>query len=90
MEGCNCMKEVADKCKEHMSQKEINTSGFKICESDWENKTWFPVNRLYANFIIKSTFTKKNGSESIPKSSHVTVLFSYCPFCGKPYPKKEN
>lgn len=89
-DACKCMKEVAEKIKEHVSQTRENQNGFAICGSRWENESLFPINRLYANFLIESTFVKKDGTISKPKNSHVSAIFSYCPFCGKPYPEKKN
>ena len=82
---CDCMKDSENKIKEHLSNRKTNPEGFEIFESDWEYKSWYPKVRLYANYIVKSTFKKKDGTTSKPKNEHVSIYFTYCPFCGKKY-----
>lgn len=82
---CDCLKKTSELIINKISEKETNPKGYKILEADWEYKSWYPKVRLYANLIIKSTFKKNDGSISKPKNQHVSIYFSYCPFCGKKY-----
>ena len=85
MKNCNCIKEVADLIEQRIHKQKENTEGYRILETEWENKSWYPEERLYTNFKVKSSFTKKDGSESKPINEHVRIFFTYCPFCGKEY-----
>ena len=82
---CDCMKDSENKIKEHLSKRKTNPEGFEITKSYWEYKSWYPKVRLYVNYIVKSTFKKKDGTTSKPKNEHVIIYFTYCPFCGKKY-----
>lgn len=86
LKDCDCMDKTKQLIIDRAIADEKNTKDYKIIEADWEYKSWYPKVRLYVNFIIKSTFIKKDGSTSKPKNSHASIFFSYCPFCGKKYP----
>lgn len=79
---CNCIAETKEAILKNVNAKEKNPKGYNILEADFEYKSWFPKIRLYATFLIKSTFKKKDGTTSRPRNEHVNVFFSYCPFCG--------
>lgn len=83
IEKCNCLETVEKNLIEMLSNREDNPKKFTIVESEWEYKSWFPTVRLYVNYIVKSTFEKKNGTTSKPRNEHVSIFFTYCPFCGK-------
>jgi len=82
---CSCLKDVREKVIAKVLENKDNPNGFKILESDWEHKSWFPKVRLYANYTFKTSFTKKDGNTSQPKNGYVSIFFTYCPFCGKKY-----
>ena len=83
---CNCLSQVKKKILEKV-KADSKAEGYRIVESGFERESWFPVTRLYSAFLIKSTFTKKDGTESKPKNEHVSVFYTFCPFCGKAFPK---
>jgi len=90
-ENCDCIKKVAENIKTKVLADEAQKhNGFAIVSADWEHQSWFPQVRLYLNFIIKSTFTKKDGTTSKPRNGHVSIFFSYCPFCGKSIKKEDD
>jgi hypothetical protein len=84
---CDCLSKVAENIKEKIAKDDKKQKGYKILEADFEYKSWFPKVRLYSNFIIKSTFEKKDGTTSRPQNEHINIFYSYCPFCGKPFTK---
>lgn len=45
---------------------------------------------LSTQFHWRTSFIKKDKTESIPKKNHATVAFTYCPFCGVPYKMKKS
>lgn len=83
---CNCINEVKALCKAQV-EKDSTEKGFSIEDIRWEYASIFPASRVYANIIIRSTFTKVNGEKSKPKNSHVCIHFAYCPFCGEKFSK---
>ena len=74
---------MAESIKIRAAENDRNPKGYKIVEADWEYKSF--AGGLYSNYIFKSTFEKKDGTESRPKNEHVAIFYSYCPFCGKKY-----
>ena len=84
---CNCIAESKKHILEHLVKNTRNPKGYKIVESDFDNCSIFPKNRLYVNLIITSTFTKKDGATSRPRKQETPVFFTYCPFCGIKYPE---
>ena len=87
---CDCMKDTENKINEHLSARKTNPEGFEIVSSDCEYKSWYPKKRLYVNYIVKSTFKKKDGTTSKPKNEHISFYFTYCPFCGKKYEEEKK
>jgi hypothetical protein len=86
--GCNCILETQDLIKkEVIAQNSKTENGYKYLAGAYENLSLFPITRFYTNFIIRSTFKKKDGTTSRPKNSHVSIFYKYCPFCGNEYPK---
>lgn len=81
------MNKIKQSIIEKANKNERNPEGYAITEADWEYKSWFPKVRLYVNFIIRSTFKKKDGNTSKPRNEHVSIYFAYCPFCGEKYPQ---
>lgn len=85
---CDCISKVADTIKQKVTEDQNEKqNGYKLIEGNWEHHSWYPKHRLYSNFIIESTFTKKDGTTSKPKKDHVSMFYSYCPFCGKQFPE---
>ncbi len=84
---CNCNKTVAESIQKHFTEKNAKTNGFTIISGEWEHESIFPNVQLYSNFIIKSTFTKKDGSTSKPVNHHASIFYTFCPFCGKKFHK---
>lgn len=85
MEECTCLKDSLETIKKSIEENKTKPKGYKILQIDWEYKSWYPVVRPYFNVIIKSTYAKKDGSESRSKYEHVSIFPTYCPFCGKKY-----
>jgi len=88
MEECDCISKVAENIKAKITADQTEKQkGYKMLNGNWEHHSWYPKVRLYSNYIIESTFEKKDGSTSKPRKDHVSIFYSYCPFCGKPFPK---
>lgn len=85
IEDCGCLETVKEKIIERAMTS--TTPGYQVLEGDWEYKSSFPRKRLYSNFIVKSTFTKKDGTTSKPKNEHASIFYTFCPFCGQKYPQ---
>lgn len=84
---CSCMATVSEKIKTHIiSDQAKKQKEYKLVSGDWENATFYPKVRPYSNFIIKSTFQKKDGTTSKPVNSHVGIHYTFCPFYGEKYP----
>ena len=90
MSECNCIKTVPEKVVDYKTKKQNYPRGFKIVETSWEHSSIYPKARLYVNFIIQSTFTKVDGTESKPRNDTIAIFFTYCPFCGEKYEKEET
>lgn len=90
MEHCNCIQEIAELLREQTNNNKDKPPGYIITNLQWQHKTIYPDEKLYTHFIIEGTYTKKNGSASKPQNIITTVIFSYCPFCGKEYPENNN
>ena len=86
--GCDCIKYLGNAIQDRANKDPERPNGFKIIESGFDQVTIFPDTRTYSSYIIKSTFKKKDGTESRPKSSSVMVVHTYCPFCGIKQPVK--
>jgi len=84
---CNCLDTVEPVILEKIKSNPKNPKGFEITEHRWEHSTIYPKRRIYTNFIIKSTFTKKDNTTSRETTGHVAIHFNYCPFCGKKFEK---
>jgi hypothetical protein len=85
---CDCISKVAEKIKTKIAaDKAKSENGYKLLGGEWEHHSWHPNNRLYSNYVIESTFQKKDGSASRPKKDSISIFYSYCPFCGKQFPK---
>ncbi|MFZ4413624.1 MAG: hypothetical protein ACOYOV_11110 [Bacteroidales bacterium] len=82
---CDCLEKTKQKIIEKISNDPNKRKGYKIIEGDYEHKSWYPNVRLYVNFIVKSSFEKVDGSTSKPINEHVSIYFTYCPFCGKKF-----
>jgi hypothetical protein len=87
---CKCINEIPELIKKQQLEKPNNPDGFKIVESSWENFSLFPKTRLLTKYEVTSTFTKKDGSTSRPKKNQVTIMFSYCPFCGHEFDAEDK
>lgn len=85
---CDCISKVAENIKTKITaDKSESLKGYKLIEGNWEHYSFYPKVRLYSNYIIESTFEKKDGTTSKPKKDSVSIFYSYCPFCGKAVPK---
>lgn len=78
---CDCISIALEKVKERVVKDKTN--GYKVQHIDFEHHSWYPETRLYSNVIMKTTFIKKDGSESKPINEHVSLFYTYCPFCGE-------
>lgn len=92
---CNCIEEVANTALEHIIAqcKEKNEKvvlPLKTYDGEGMLNTTFVLGNgggqyLKTDFVVRTTFKKKDGSESKPKTSHMALIFTYCPFCGVQY-----
>ena len=83
---CDCFSKVAENIKAKVTSDESKKQkGYNMLKGNWEHRSIYPKVRLYSDFIIESTFEKKDGTTSKPKKENVSIFYSYCPFCGKPY-----
>ncbi len=88
---CDCIPKLAENIKEKIKKdKSERVKGFNLIKGNWEHYSFYPKTRLYSDFIIESTFEKKDGSTSKPKKDSVSIFYSYCPFCGKRYPETKE
>ena len=96
---CNCIKEVAKVALEHAAKQMNPSIDEKLLgpEENWNQgvqNVGFLIGgglRLKTDIVFTTDFKKKDGSRSKPKKSHISLVFTYCPFCGKEYvPKKEQ
>lgn len=95
---CECIKDTNAKLIEHVSTK-CQEKNVEVEELDYsqglqntafmmnEEKDMFDITgtQLYTEFHYRFSFEKKDGSRSKPKLEKVKMLFTFCPFCGKPY-----
>ena len=87
LKDCNCISKLAEDIKAQITTSQTQKQkGYNLIRGKWENLNWFPKFRLYSNYIIESTFEKKDGSTSKLKKDHVVILYTYCPFCGNKFP----
>lgn len=101
---CNCIKDAEDKFFAHATK--LCQDGKETIQpiKSWDGEgllnTTFAMGAkggisghvMKTDYVFKSTFIKKDGSVSKPRNHHMTIVFSFCPFCGKPYkeePKEE-
>ncbi len=88
---CDCLSKVEETIKKRFAtEKEKMLNGYKFIDGSWECHSFYPKFRLYSNYTIKSSFEKKDGTESKPKIEHVSIFYSYCPFCGKKYQQRDE
>lgn len=80
--NCNCLSEVAEKIKGAMNERlkdiksvECGTVAFTLGGSVEQ--------RIYVPFRVKADAPKFRGA----KGGEITMLASFCPFCGKPATK---
>ena len=87
--GCDCINIISKDIVERAEKDPERPKGFRILRSGFDQVAIFPDTpdtRTYSSYIIKSTFEKKDGTESRPKSSSVMIVHTYCPFCGTKLP----
>ncbi|STD53056.1 hypothetical protein [Empedobacter falsenii] len=84
---CNCIKEkeefLYEKIAEKHPEKNFTLNSF---EDGFINRSYlFDNDKIVINndFKMKYTFTKKDGSQSVPKYLTVSILPAYCCFCGE-------
>lgn len=92
--ACNCLEKIEETTLE-MLTKNCAEKNEKLLElKDWDgdglqNRTLLLGDgggeRLKTEFVYKTTFTKKDGSESKARKHSASLLFTYCPFCGVKY-----
>jgi len=82
---CNCIDTFSKLVVDELNQREQKPDGYKVLHSQWENIIHYPHKALYATLLVKSSFRKKNGSESVPRNESFTLTFTFCPFCGNKY-----
>lgn len=87
---CNCLEIIKKNVIDYAEKQRNNPKGYKVIDGHFENQSIFPVKRIYTNFIIKSTFTKKDETTSKPRNEHMNLFFNYCPFCGKKISDTQN
>lgn len=80
--GCICSEMVIQKVKNHLLSKDDNPRGYQIENISWQHESYYPVRKLYSEVMVTSTFQKKDGSQSQPKTKAVSIMHTYCPFCG--------
>lgn len=83
--ACNCIKTLPESLVDLLNQNEDKPEGFKVLDSKWEHILIYPQKSLYVNFLVRSTFQKKDGKESKPRTESYMVPFHFCPFCGNKY-----
>jgi hypothetical protein len=83
-----CVVEVEEAIKKMIMLKNAHKPGFTITESGFADKSFYPVTQLYANYEYQFTFTKADGTSSRIKNGSTSILFNFCPFCGKSLKQK--
>ena len=79
---CNCLRNSEQLIQDKIKSRANNKNGYEIIDSEWEHKSIYPEERLYANYIIEYTFKNKQGITTKPKKEKIPIFFTYCPFCG--------
>ncbi len=104
--ACNCIKDVSERILEHATKQALEKNETIILPiRDWDDEgmrnwafsmgnrdgvTTISSKKLKTDFVYRSTFKKKDGTDSKPRPYHISLMFTYCPFCGKPYEEPEN
>ena len=95
---CDCIKTTTEVITKSMHDKCVEKNETMLEIKNWDGEglqgTTFAFGNnglsgefLKTDFIFKSTFKKKNGTDSKPKNNHVSIIYTYCPFCGVKYRK---
>jgi len=82
---CNCINDVLEKVKQQA--EDYSANGEKVESIEFEHRSHYPITALYSNVIAKTTFIKKDGNRSKPINNHVSIFYTFCPFCGQKYQK---
>lgn len=89
---CTCLKNLsADILKAQSENNPQNTiEPIERLEGDGFQHMTFPISdnaigssRMYMPFCYRYTFKKVDGTSSKIKKANVSMVFSYCPFCGE-------
>lgn len=84
--ACNCIRESNAKVLEHVQKTHPD---YTITESGYANIALFfgvdAQNKFTSDFTYVYKAPKKDGSLSNPKNGKVSIVFDYCPLCGKAY-----
>lgn len=99
---CDCIQKVTETTLEHIA-KLCASKGEKLSplnttfERDGMQNTVFTMSSntingevLKTDFVWRSTFIKKDGTQSKQKAHHISLMFTFCPFCGEKYGKEPS
>ncbi len=81
--SCTCIAKSEATAKEHIEKQNANVKGFKITESGFQNKSWYPETKLYAIFESKANWQRNGQEMPRPKKDTLNIFFTFCPFCGR-------
>lgn len=87
---CDCITKSENRLRDKMIVDNIDKEGFNITSAHYANQSIFPDQKIYMPFEMRYTVTKKDGSKSQEKIKKFNIFPSYCPICGKPYPKNKK
>lgn len=78
--NCDCLPKVADKVAEFKRKQ-----GVKVSRATIKEQTW-----LFTSGHSRTMSTVEVTRDDRKRPEPVTLVHSYCPFCGKAYPKAKG
>ena len=86
--SCDCIKEVEAKSLNRIKDK---NPGWDVDKTNrWDDTGLMPVTHLFGygdsvafEFKYRYTFKKVNGQTSNPRTGKISIIPTFCPFCGR-------
>ena len=99
---CDCINTITKNTTEYIQKRSTERKQDMLpidtcLDEGLQNTTYlYPMdgNTLQTNELLKTEFTfrvinlKKDGTFSKPRKESISIIFTYCPFCGKEYNPK--
>lgn len=80
---CDCIEKFEQKAAEDMAAKIGQIKNAEITDApEFENKVWPLVDNNFRPLRVASILKGKYTIGKASRTYSVTVLFTYCPFCG--------